>query len=90
MPAPKKNPTAAEALSAKIPFTFEGVDYTVDPTSEWSYEAIEAFEEGRISGFLKGVLGDAEHEKFKATKPRISDVNRFVEALQTALGIAGN
>ena len=89
MPA-KTNPTAAEALGQKIPVSFGGVDYLIDPASEWSYETLEAFEEGRISGFLKSILGEEQHNAFKATKPKIADVNGFVEALQKALGISGN
>lgn len=86
----KKSAAAAEALGEKVPFSYNGVDYLVDPTSEWSYEALEAYEDGRISGFLKALLGEEQHDAFKATKPRISDVNSFVEALQKAVGIQGN
>ena len=90
MPAAKKNPTAAEALGESVPMTYNGVDYLVPPASEWDYEALEAFEEGRIAGFLKAVLGEEQHAAFKATRPKVSDVNGLVEAIQKALGIAGN
>lgn len=85
-----KNPTAAEALGAPVPFTHDGIDYLVVNSAEWPYEALEAFEDGKIATFLRSVLGDQEHAKFKATKPLLADVNRFVEALQGALGISGN
>jgi hypothetical protein len=88
--ATRKSPTAAEALGEKVPFTFDGVEYVVDPTSEWEYEVLEAFEEGKISAFLKALLGTEQHDKFKAGKPRVADLNRFVEAIQKALGISGN
>jgi len=91
MPAARKTtPTAAEALAEKVPFTYNGVDYQLEPTSEWSYEVLEAFEDGRLSSFLRGVLGDEQHEKFKATKPRVKDLEGFVLGLQGALGISGN
>jgi hypothetical protein len=88
--ATRKSPTAAEALREQVPFTFDGVEYVVDPTSEWEYEVLEAFEAGKISAFLKALLGEEQHDKFKAGKPRVADLNRFVEAIQKALGISGN
>lgn len=90
MTAPKKNPSAAEALSDKVPFTFNGVDYLVTPSADWEYEALEAFEAGRIVTFLRMILGPEQHNAFKATHPKIADVNAFVEAIQKALGILGN
>jgi hypothetical protein len=90
MSATNTNPTAAEALGAKIPFNYKDVDFLVLPSSEWSYEALEAYEEGRIVTFLKDVLGKEQHDRFKATKPKAGDVNEFVKAMQKALGIQGN
>lgn len=86
----RKSPTAAEALGEKIHFIFGGIEYLVAPTSEWSYDALEAFEDGKVTTFLREVLGADEHAKYKATKPRVSDVGDFVTALQKALGISGN
>jgi hypothetical protein len=85
-----KNPTAAEALAEDVPFEFGGVKYVLPPTSEWTYDTLEAFEEGKISAFLKALLGDKQHDAFKATKPKISAMNEFVLGIQKALGISGN
>lgn len=85
-----KSAAAAEALSEKVPFTARGVDFLLDPSSEWDFEAIEAFEEGRIAAFLKLILGEKQYAAFKATKPKVGDVDAFVLDLQKALGIAGN
>lgn len=87
---PTKNPTAAEALGDKIPFTFDGVDYLIDPTSEWPFDALESFEDGKIAAFLRAVLGTEQYAKFKATKPTVGRTNEFVEAFQAALGVQGN
>lgn len=84
------NPTAAEALDNKIPFTYNGVDYLLAPSADWDYEALEAYEQGKIATFLRMILGEAQHDAFKATKPKVSDVNAFSLAIQKALGIAGN
>jgi hypothetical protein len=85
-----KSAAAAEALNEQIPFTFEGVDYLLDPTSEWDYEALEAYESGKIATFLRLVLGEKQHNAFKATKPKVGVVNEFVKEIQKALGLAGN
>lgn len=90
MTTPRKPAVAAEALGDKVPFNYKGTDYLVDTTADWDYEALEAFESNKIATFLRLVLGDAQHETFKATKPKVGDVNAFVEALQGALGIEGN
>lgn len=86
----KKSPAAAEALGEKTPFHFEGVDYFLAPAASWSFDAMEAFEEGRIFFFLREVLGEEGYAALKATKPNAAKLNKFIVALQKALGIAGN
>jgi len=85
-----KTATAAEALGERIPLTFGGVDYLILPSSDWPYEALEAFEDGKIATFLRHILGDEQHAAFKATKPTVSTVGEFIQAAQKALGISGN
>jgi hypothetical protein len=85
-----KSPTAAEALAAPIPVTFGGVDYDVLPSSEWPFEALEAFEDGKVATFLRHILGEEQTAAFRETKPTVATVREFVVALQGALGIAGN
>lgn len=85
-----KNPTAAEALAERVPFVWRDTDFAVLSTAEWSYEALEQYEDGRITHFLKEVLGADEHARFKAMKPKAADVQDFVGAIQKALGIQGN
>lgn len=86
----KKPASAAEATAETVPFTHNGVDYELTPSSEWDYEALEAFENGKIATFLRLILGDAQHAAFKATRPKVNDVNTFVVEIQKALGIQGN
>lgn len=88
--AARKNPIAAEALGDKIAFNYNGADYFVTSTEDWDYEVLEAFEDGKIVTFLRLILGTEQHAAFKATKPKVADVNAFVEAIQKALGIQGN
>lgn len=90
MATKKVNPVEAEARSIRVSFTWRDEEFTVLPSSEWPYEAVEEFEEGHIAKFLKLILGEEEHNHFKALKPLASDVESFVAAMQEALGIQGN
>lgn len=85
-----KNPTAAEALGEMIPFTFDGKDYLVAPSSEWSFDALEAYEEGRVLAFLREILDEEGFKTLRAAKPKASVLGEFVVTLQKAVGIAGN
>jgi hypothetical protein len=87
---PTNSPAAAEALGEMIPFVFDGQDYTVHPSSEWSFDAIEAYENGRVLAFLSEVLDDESNKKLRAAKPKASVLGKFVDALNKAVGIAGN
>jgi len=86
----RKSPTAAEALGEHVPFTFAGVDYSVTPTSQWPFEAIEAFEDGKVATFLRLVLGDDQVAAFRATSPTVATLLELVVELQSVLGISGN
>lgn len=85
-----KSAVAAEALGESIPFVFDGDDYSVLPTNDWPFEAVEQFEAGRVAAFLQIVLGAEQYAAFRAKKYRVAKVNDFVVALQKAVGISGN
>ncbi|QGZ17312.1 tail assembly chaperone [Arthrobacter phage Warda] len=90
MTARKTSPAAAEALGESIPFTFDGKDFVVAPSSEWSFDALEAYEEGRVLAFLREILDEESFKTLRAMKPKASHLGEFVVALQKAAGIAGN
>jgi hypothetical protein len=85
-----RSAAAAEALAESIPVTFQGETYQIPPTSEWGYDILEAFEEGRLVAFFKALLGPEQHEKFRAKRPKLAAVNEFAGEVQKALGISGN
>ncbi|UIW13431.1 tail assembly chaperone [Arthrobacter phage Amyev] len=85
----RNTPAAAEALGESIPFTFDGKDFSVLPSSEWSFDALEAYEEGRVLAFLREILDEASFKELRAMKPKASALGDFVLALQKAAGIAG-
>jgi hypothetical protein len=71
----------------RIPFSFDGVDYTVLPTDEWDLEVIEAFEGGVVSVLYGRLLGKDGYAKLKAKKYKKANLERFAFALRDALGI---
>lgn len=81
---------AAEARGDLVSFTARGITFSIDTAANWDYEALEAFENGRIATFLRMILGEEQHAAFRATKPKVHEVNDFVAELQKALGIEGN
>lgn len=89
-PKTKTPAVVAEALGQPIEFEFGGVEYAIENTEKWPYEALVALEEGRLVTFLRMVLGEDQHEAFRATAPAVEDVNGLVEAMQAAAGISGN
>ena len=82
-------PIAAEALSEAIEFDYKGVTYSIRPASEWPFEVLEAFEDGKVAALLRALLGADQYAAFKATKPTMADAGELVEALQRAAGILG-
>lgn len=86
----KKTAAAAEALGEMIPFSFNGKDFLTANSADWSFDAIEAYEEGRILAFLSEILDDASFKDLRAMKPKASVLGEFVKTLQKACGIAGN
>ena len=85
-----KSAAAAEALGESIPFTFADETYVVAPSSEWSFDALEAYENGRVLHFLREILDEDSWAKLRAVKPKAATLGDFVVSLQKAVGIAGN
>ena len=82
---------AAEATGAPlVAFDFLGAPYLAAPSTEWSWDALEAYESGKIISFLSAILDPASLKAFKATRPTVLVFGEFVVAMQTALGISGN
>lgn len=80
----------AEAKSVMHPFTFDGEDYEVAPTSEWDIEAVEAFEDEKIIAAVRALLGLEQWKKFKQKKRSVADLTALFETISAAVGIQGN
>lgn len=70
-------------------FTYDEVDYTVPAADEWSLEALEAYEDGKVVTLIREILGEAQWATFKAKPRKVRDLNALFAAAQEALG-AGN
>ncbi|WP_336628443.1 MULTISPECIES: hypothetical protein [unclassified Microbacterium] len=84
------NPIAAEAVHALIEFSYDGETYAVTPTNDWTLDALEAFEDGKVLTLLREVLAEDGYSKFRQSHNAVADIQGFMAALQKAQGIAGN
>lgn len=91
---PKSNTAAAAIAEARgatsVEFEYEGAKYRALTSEEWPFEALERYEEGKVALFIGLILEPESLVTFRATKPKVGDLTAFVEAIQGALGIAGN
>lgn len=71
-----------EALTS---FTFDEVDYSVPPADEWSVDAIEAFEDGKIATLIREILGAEQWATFKEKPRTIKDLNALFTAADKAM-----
>lgn len=73
-----------EAFAKETIFSYDGLEFIVAPASDWSLDALEAFEDQRMISFLRELLGPEQWASFKE-KPRTSaDVEGLVNALMEA------
>lgn len=83
--------TAQNDVSDKpITITYKGKTYRLVPATEWDIEVLEAMEDGKMTGILRGVLAGDGYARLRATKPLVSDLTELFEKVQKALGISGN
>jgi hypothetical protein len=79
-----------EATATPVPFEHEGQHLAVLPASEWTVQALEAFEEGKVTTFLRAILTPDSWSTYTARNPKVSDLQGLVVAIQTAAGLSGN
>jgi hypothetical protein len=81
--------TPTDERDELVAFTFRGVEFHALPSDEWGLDIIEAWENGKAVGTLRGVLGD-DYEKLHALSPKGADLREFTADLWKALGGKGN
>ena len=84
----------AEATGAEtITVDWAGVTVTLPARpDDWDLETLEAFEQGKAATAVRGVLGKsydrtlAEFQKVNGRKPKVSDLESFMQAFASAYG----
>ncbi|QZN86609.1 hypothetical protein [Cellulomonas sp. C5510] len=84
--------TARKSESAGTPIAFdhEGQSLEVLAPSDWTVEALEAYEGGKVTTFLRAIMTPSAWAEFKSRAPRVSDLEGLVVAIQRAAGLSGN
>lgn len=75
-------------MSNPISFDHNDVTYTIPPAEDWTVDALEAFEDGKLATLLREILGE-QWAAFKATKPKVSDLAALFASAEKVLN-AGN
>lgn len=77
-------------MSTEITFTHEEQTYSISPASEWSLDAIEAYEDEKIVTLVREILGAKQWKTYKAQKPRTAaDLEALFASIEKALN-SGN
>lgn len=83
-------PAKAEAIDADVTFEHDGETYVIGPSKSWDLDALEAFDDGRMTVCVRLILGDEQYRKFKRKPRSIGDLDALFEEAQRAAGIEGN
>ena len=86
MTAPKALAPAAPVSSS---FKFEDETYTITAADDWSLDALEAYEDGKVATLIREILGANQWATFKSNPRKVADLTALFEAAQVAMA-AGN
>lgn len=82
-----KKTVEAEVNNTETTFEYKNGSFTVPPARKWPLEAIEAQEEGKITGFLKGLLGADQYAALRKEARTLEDLDEFVGVLFASLDV---
>lgn len=87
MPA-KPNPARAEATGGPLTATWRDLTLHVPPTDQWPLDVFEAFEDGKVIGAVRALLGPDQWTQVKASTPTptLADLNTLTAAISNAAG----
>lgn len=74
--------------SPLVTFDFEGHTYSIPAAEEWSIDALEAYEDGKLATLLREILGDG-WTVFKSVPRKVGDLTALFAEAEKALN-AGN
>jgi len=84
-----KPPAKVDATGELIEFVYDGQPYAVPPASAWDLEALDAFEDNKVSTCVRLILGEAQWKTFRAKRRTVGDLNGIFEEINTRIA-SGN
>lgn len=64
--------------------TYDDIDFTIPAAEDWSLDAIEAYEDGKIATLIREILGAEQWARFKEKPRTVSDLQGFMQAFEKA------
>lgn len=78
---------AEAAGEATATVEFRGETFTVSrEMDDWPVEFVDALEEGKTVGIVKGALGPAQWRRVRSMNLRMRDIEPLADGITTALG----
>lgn len=79
----------ADIKGQRLELVFRDQKFTTPLVDDWMVEFLENAEFGRIFHAISGALGESEYERWKALKPKMSELQGFVNQITSKLEAAG-
>jgi hypothetical protein len=81
------NPRETEATQTHGTFTFRGHEFSVPlDRDEWSVDFLEAIEDGRAAGTVRGALGAEQWQTVKGLDLKVKDLAELGDLIAAVLG----
>lgn len=77
----------AEALNEPITFEYDGTEYEIPASDDWSIETLEALEDGKALRFTRELLGANQWRAFRLKHSTARELGELSEALAKAAGL---
>jgi hypothetical protein len=72
-----------------VEVSHKGMTFTVNKKPEdWSLAALEAYEDGKNIGVLRGLLGPLQWRRYMATNPSQKDFGELTNAVFSVVGVS--
>ena len=81
------NPRETEAKQTHGTFTFRDIEFKIPlDRDEWSLEFLEALEDGKAAGTVRGALGAEQWQTVKGLDLKVKDLAELGDLIASVLG----
>jgi hypothetical protein len=80
----------ATGNDSPIIITWNGQHFRLVPSDDWDIETLEAIEDGKITHVLRAILADDGYDRLSKMRPKVKELESFMNKAMRALGIQGN